>query len=197
VFGTSPQGLNFEDELLEGGEMFRDTTKGKKIILCGVLIFSTFGAVARAAEIKIGYVDIQKALNESEAGEAAKVAMETEYKNIQTEITQREKELQALQETFQRQGMMLSEKGRKEKEREFQNKMKEYKRWREDKLNEFKQKERDFTKAALKGLGMVVKKLGEDENFTVILEKGQALYISGKTDLTDRVIQIFNSTSKK
>ena len=177
--------------------MFKDTTKGKKIILCGVLIFSTFGAVARAAETKIGHVDMQKALNESEAGKAAKVVMETEYKNIQNEIAQREKDLQALQETLQRQGMMLSEKGRKEKEREFQIKMKEYNRWREDRLNEFKQKERDFTKAALKGLGMVVRKLGEDENFTVILEKGHAIYISEKIDLTDRVIQIFNSTSKK
>jgi len=177
--------------------MFEYTTKGKRIILCGVLIFSAFGALARAAEIKIGYVDMQRALNESEVGKEAKVVMETEYKKIQTEIAQRERKLQTLQETLQRQGLMLSEKGRKEKEREFQNKMKEYKRWREDRLNEFKQKERDFTKAALKALGAVVKKLGEDENFTVILEKGQAIYISGKTDLTDRVIQIFNSTSKK
>lgn len=177
--------------------MFKDATKRKGIILCGILIFWAFGAVARAAEVKIGYVDMQRALNESETGKEAKVVMETEYKKIQDEITQREKELQTSQETLQRQGMMLSEKGRKEKEREFQNKMREYKRWREDRLSEFKQTERDFTKAALRGLAAVVGKLGEDEKFTVILEKGQALYISGTTDLTDRVINIFNSTNKK
>ena len=177
--------------------MFKDIMKGKGIILCGILVFSAFGAVARAAEMKIGYVDIQRALNESEAGKEAKVVMEAEYKTIQTEIVQREGELQTLQETLQRQGMMLSEKGRKEKEREYQNRLKEYKRWREDRLGGLKQKERDFTKATLMGLATVVKKLGEDEKFTVILEKGQALYISGTTDLTDRVITIFNSTNKK
>jgi outer membrane protein len=197
AFGTSPPGLNFEDKLLGGQEMFKDITKRKGIILCGILVFSAFGAVARAAEIKIGYVDMQRALNESEAGKEAKVVMETEYKTIQTEIAQRERELQTLQETLQRQGMMLSEKGRKEKEREYQNRLKEYKRWREDRLGGLKQKERDFTKATLGGLAAVVTKLGEDEKFTVILEKGQALYISGTTDLTDRVITIFNSTNKK
>ena len=92
---------------------------------------------------------------------------------------------------------MLSEKARKEKEREYQNKLKEFNRGGEDKQGELKQKERDLTKATLKGLQVVVKKLGEEERFTVILEKGQALYISGTIDLTDRVINIFNSTNKK
>lgn len=177
--------------------MFRDLTKRKGIILCGILIFSAFCAEARAAEVKIGYVDMQRALNESEAGKNAKVQMENEYKTMQTELVQREKELQSFQETLQKQGMMLSDKGRKEKEREYQNMVKEYKRWREDRLAEFKRKERDFTKATLKGLADVVKKLGEDEKFTVILERGQAIYFSATTDLTDRVINIFNSTSKK
>jgi outer membrane protein len=122
--------------------MFKDITKRKGIILCGILVFSAFGAVARAAEIKIGYVDMQRALNESEAGKEAKVVMETEYKTIQTEIAQRERELQTLQETLQRQGMMLSEKGRKEKEREYQNRLKEYKRWREDRLGGLKRRRR-------------------------------------------------------
>ena len=177
--------------------MFNDITKVNAIILCGLLIFWAFGGVAHAAEIKIGFIDIQRALNESEAGKEAKVVMESEVQKFQNEIAQRQGELQDLQETLQRQGLMLSEKGRKEKEREYQNKLKEFNRWGEDKQGELKQKERDLTKAALKGLEAVVKKLGEEERFTVILEKGQALYISGTIDLTDRVINIFNSTNKK
>ena len=179
--------------------MYKNVTKGKVIILCGVLIFSVFGAVARAAELKIGYVDMRRALNESEAGKEAKVVMESEYQKFQNEIAQRQKELQALQESLQRQGLMLSEKAKKEKEREYQHKLKESKRWAEDRQGELKQKEIDLTKAALKGLEGVVKKLGEEEKFTLILGKNEAiiLYISRATDLTDRVIQIFNSTSKK
>ena len=179
--------------------MFKNVTRGKGIILCGVLTFSAFGAVARAADIKIGFVDMQRALNESEAGKEAMAVMESEVQKFQNEIAQRKRELQALQESLQRQGLMLSEKARKEKEREYQNKLKESNRWAEDRQGELKQKERDLTKAALKDLDDVVKKLGEEEKFTLILSKNEAiiLYTSGGIDLTDRVIQILNSISKK
>ena len=48
--------------------MFRDTKKGMGIILLGVLILLAFAAAARAAEIKIGFVDMQRALNECDEG---------------------------------------------------------------------------------------------------------------------------------
>jgi len=179
--------------------MFRNATQGKVMILCGVFALLVSGAMAYAAEMRIGYVDIQRALNESDAGKKAKVVMESQYQKFQTEIAQRRKELQDFQETLQKQGMMLSEKARKEKERDYQNKVKDFKRWGEDRQGELKQKEMELTKAALQGLGEVVKKLGEEGKFTLILEKNEAviLYASGAIDLTDRVIELFNSTSKK
>jgi outer membrane protein len=170
-----------------------------RMMLFGILIFSVGSAAAAAAEVKIGCVDIQRALNESNAGKAAKVVMEAEYKRFQSEIAQRQTDLQALQETLQRQGLMLSEKGREEKEREYQNKVKEYKRWGEDRQAELKRKERELTKAALKGLREMVKKLGEEEKFTLILEANETiiLHFSGSLDLTDRVIEMFNATLKR
>lgn len=179
--------------------MFRDSTKGTVIILCGILAFWVFGAMTHAAELKIGCVDMQRALNESEAGKKAKVVMESEYQKFQGEITKRRNELQAFQENLQRQGLMLSEKARKEKERDYQNKLKEFKRWGEDRQAELKQKEMELTKATLKGLAAAVKKLGEEEKFTVILERNEAilLYTSEAVDLTDRVIKIFNSSGAK
>jgi len=179
--------------------MYRDEIKGKVIILCGILILSMSGAMAYAAEIKIGYVDMQRALNESEVGKQAKVVMESEYQKFQTEIAQRQKDLQAAQQTLQRQGLMLSENARKEKEREYQNKVKEFKRWGEDRQTELKQKEMELTKGTLEGLAATVRKLGGEEKFTVILEKNEAILLYGakSIDLTDRVIQIFNSSRGK
>jgi outer membrane protein len=199
VFGTSAPGINFEKGLLGGEEMFQDTRKRMGTILWGVLILSAFTAVARAAEVRIGFVDMQRTLNECEAGKEAKGLMKGEYQKFQEEIAQRRKDLQALKGSFQSQGLMLSEKGRKQREREYQNKLKEFKRWGEDRQAELKRKEMEITKATLKGIAAVVKKLGEEEKFTLIFEKNEAiiLYGSKAIDLTDRVIQIFNSTSKK
>jgi outer membrane protein len=171
--------------------MFRDTKKGMGLL--------AFAAAARAAEIKIGFVDMQRALNECDEGKEAKGVMKGEYQKFQDEIAQRRKDLQALKETLQSQGVMLSEKGRKEKERKYQNRLKEFKRWGEDRQGELKRKEMEITNATLKGLAAMVKKLGEEEQFSLILERNEAiiLYGSKAIDLTDRVIQIFNSTNKK
>ncbi len=179
--------------------MFRDSTKGTVIVFCGILSSWVSGVTTHAAELRIGCVDMQRALNESEAGKKAKAVMEGEYQKFQNEITQRRKELQEFQENLQRQGLMLSQQARKEKEREYQNKLKEFKRWGEDRQAELKQKEMELTKATLKGLAATVKKLGEEEKFTLILEKNEAilLYASKAVDLTDRIIQIFNSSSVK
>lgn len=180
--------------------MFGDViTKGRAIILCGVVIFSILVPVVHGAEIKVGYVDMQRALNESDAGKEAKVVMESEYQKFQSQIAQRQKELQAFQQTLQKQGLMLSDKARQEKEKEYRSKLKEFKRWGEDRQAELKQKEMDLTKATLKGLGATVRKLGEEEKFALILEKNEAviLFASKAIDLTDRVIQIFNATGKK
>ncbi|UCD70701.1 MAG: OmpH family outer membrane protein [Syntrophobacterales bacterium] len=178
--------------------MNKNVTKRNVIILCGALIFSVFGVPAHASEIKIGYIDIARVLNESEPGKEAKVVMEGEYQKFQNEIAQRQRELKALQETLQKQELMLSEKARKEKEREYQNKLKESKRWAEDRQGELKQKEIELTKAALKDLEATLKKLGEEEKFTLILAKNETiLYISSAIDLTNRVIQILNSSSEK
>ncbi len=179
--------------------MFKETTKAIGTILWGVLILLVFVAVASAAEIKIGVVDMQRALNECDAGKEAKEIMKSEFQKFQGEIVKRRKDLQALKETLQSQGLMLSEKAKKEREMEYQNKVKEFKRWGEDRQSELKRKERDMTNATLKGLTAVVKRLGEEDKFALILEKNEAivLYGSKTVDLTDRVIQIFNSTHKK
>ena len=179
--------------------MYKNSTKGMVIILCGILALWVSGTMTHAAELRIGCVDMQRALNESETGKKAKAVMESEYQKFQSEIAQRRKELQDFQENLQRQGLMLSQQAKKEKEKEYQNKLKEFKRWGEDRQAELKQKEMELTKATLKGLAATVKKLGEEEKFTLILEKNEAilLYASKAVDLTDRVIQIFNSSTAK
>lgn len=179
--------------------MFRHSTKGTVITLCGILTFWVSGTLVHATEPKIGCVDMQRALNESEAGKKAKVVMESAYQKFQSEITQRRNDLQAFHENLQRQGLMLSEKAKQEKEKEYQNMLKEFKRWGEDKQTELKQKEIELTKATLNGLATAVKKLGEEEKFTLILEKNEAilLYTSEAVDLTDRIIKIFNSSGAK
>jgi len=163
-------------------------------LLAGTLGF----APAWSAELKIGSVDIQKAINECTAGKQAKNEISKEVEKFQRLVAEKQKELQTLKETLDKQGPMLNADARATKEKELQNKARDFQRWGQDYENDIKQKQMEKERNISTNLMKVIQKLGADEGFTFILEKNEAivLYTSKTVDLTDRVIKLFDSQKK-
>lgn len=155
-------------------------------------------APAFAADTKIGYVDLQKALNTSEAGKAAKERISKKVKEYEGTIDTRQKEIKKLKEELEKQAMLLSEDARAAKERDYQQKVKEFQRFTKDIQEELQQKDNDFTKQILEELFKVIKEVGEKEGFTLILEQSESsiLYADEKVNLTDKVIKAFDAKKK-
>lgn len=169
----------------------------KRIV--GVLLtILLFAAPALAVENKIGYVDLQKALNTSEAGKAAKERISKKVKEYEGTIDARQKEIKKLKEELEKQAMLLSEDARGAKERDYQQKVKEFQRFTKDIQEELQQKDNDFTKQILEELFKVIKEVGEKEGYTLILEQSESsiLYADEKVNLTDKVIKAFDAKKK-
>lgn len=169
----------------------------KRIV--GVLLtILLFAAPALAVENKIGYVDLQKALNTSEAGKAAKERISKKVKEYEGTIDTRQKEIKKLKEELEKQAMLLSEDARGAKERDYQQKVKEFQRFTKDIQEELQQKDNDFTKQILEELFKVIKEVGEKEGYTLILEQSESsiLYADEKVNLTDKVIKAFDAKKK-
>lgn len=171
----------------------------KRIVLLLSLIL--FGAVvgAGAAELKIGYVDLQKALNLSEAGKSAKDKIAQRVKELESSFEGREKELKKLKDDLDKQALLLSEDARAAKERDYQQKLKEFQRLTKDAQEEVQQKDADYTRQILESLAKVIQEFGSKEGYTMILEKNESavLYADEKSDLTDRLIKAFDASRKK
>lgn len=163
--------------------------------LLTVLLLAT---PALAADNKIGYVDLQKALNTSEAGKAAKERISKKVKEYEGTIDSRQKEIKKLKEELEKQAMLLSEEARGAKERDYQQKVKEFQRFTKDIQEELQQKDADFTKQILEELFKVIKEVGEKEGYTLILEQSESsiLYADEKVNLTDKVIKAFDAKKK-
>ena len=65
-----------------------------------VLVLSTF---SYAAEIKIGYVDFQKVQSESKAGKDVYANIEKTFKEKQTQLDQRQNELEKMMQELDKQ----------------------------------------------------------------------------------------------
>ena len=167
-------------------------------MIIGIFIIGGWLGSGFAADLKIGTVDIQKAINECNAGKEAKKEITKDFEKFQRTIAEKQKELQTLKESLEKQAPMLSQDARVAKEKELQNKYREFQRWGEDSENEIKQKRTDRERKIVIELQKVIQKVGADEGFTLVFEKNEniVLYSSKSIDLTDRVIKVFDIQKK-
>jgi outer membrane protein len=172
---------------------------GKRIgMVIGMMILSGWLGSVWAADFKIAYVDIQRAVNECNAGKDAKKAITKEVEKFQRQIADKQKELQTMKESLEKQAPMLNTDARANREKEYQNKLREFQRWGEDTQNEINQKRMEMERNISIGLQKVIQKVGADEGYTFILEKNEnvVLYISKTIDITDRMIKAHDAQKK-
>jgi outer membrane protein len=171
----------------------------KRLMLLAVVLFTLVAVpVAIAADsMKLGYVDLQKALNLSAAGKAAKDKMKAKFKNYETDVQKKQEELKKLKEDLEKQAMLLSAEARAVKERDYQQKVKDYQRLTKDIQEELQQTDAEFTRKILEEIFKVVQQIGKQEGYSIILEKTESsiLYANEGIDMTDRVIQAFDKQS--
>jgi outer membrane protein len=171
---------------------------GKKLsVVIGMILLGWFGSVW-AADLKIAYVDIQKAVNESNAGKDAKKVITKDVEKFQGQIADKQKILQTMKESLEKQAPMLNPDARATREKEYQNKLREFQRWGEDTQNEINQKRMEIERNISIGLQKVIQKVGADEGYTLILEKNESivLFVSKALDITDRVIKAYDAQKK-
>lgn len=163
-----------------------------------VLLTGWWLGSALSAELKIGCVDIQRAVNECNAGKDAKKGIIKEVEKFRRLAAEKQKELQMLKESLDKQSLLLNPEVRATKEKEFQNKLREFQRWGEDNQNEINQKRMELERKIATGLLKVIRTIGTEEGFTLILEKNEAVVLFGSKsiDLTDRVIKVYDLQKK-
>jgi outer membrane protein len=171
---------------------------GRKLaMVIGMVMLAWFGSVW-ASDLKIAYVDIQRAVNECNAGKDAKRVITKEVEKFQRLIADKQKELQTMKESLDKQTLMMTPDARANKEREYQNKLREFQRWGEDSQNEINQKRMELERSISASLVKVIQKIGADEGYTLILEKNEnvVLHVSKALDITDRVIKVHDAQKK-
>jgi outer membrane protein len=94
--------------------------RGKMVsLVIGMILLGWLGSLW-AADLKIAYVDIQRAVNESNAGKDAKKVITKDVEKFQRLIADKQKELQTMKESFEKQALMLTQDARANKEKEYQ-----------------------------------------------------------------------------
>lgn len=155
-------------------------------------VFPAAGARAAEADIKIGFVNGQRVINESPQAARAKKKLEKEFEKRDQELQKLGKQLQSLQEGLDKNAVTMSEADRRNKEREFNDLNREFQRRQREFREDLNLRQNEEMSAIYERVNKVIKQVAESEKYDLILQ--EAVVVSNRIDLTDKVIKALQET---
>jgi outer membrane protein len=148
-----------------------------------------------SADTKIGYVNMQRALETCAAGQQATKKLSELWEKSKTDIQSTKDKLDAITTEIDKQSMLWNDKTRRDKEDEKRRLERDYQRLLKDTQDELKGKEAEFSETITRDLFRIIEEIGKKEDFTVILEKKASaiMYAPASIELTDRIIKLYDA----
>ena len=165
----------------------------------GLMVFPTFlGAqtAPAASGDKIGVVDIQQAILDTSEGKEAFQDLQKKYQPRETEINQRQQDVQAMQQQLQKQLTTLSADEQRRMQHELQDKQTVLQRLEQDAQSSF-QYDRD---SLMRDLGSkmvkVINQYASTHGYAIVIDGSQVpVYYAAKgVDITPEIVKLYNST---
>ena len=163
----------------------------KKIVFMATLLAAALATPRRtqAAPPKIGYVDLQRTLNETKAGKAARDRLEADKKRKQSEIDKQQADLKKEFEAFEKQKVVLKDDARLKKERELQDKYVALQNKFLALQQDLSKAEAKLTREILEKAGKIIEDIARGAGYTMIVEKneGAVLWADPSNDITSEL----------
>lgn len=145
--------------------------------------------------VRIGVVDPQKVLEETDAGKRAKDSLSNFMKNRQSLIELEEKELKRMEEDIIKQASILSAGARREREEQFRRRAIEFQQKANELNREIQEKQKEVLEAFREKVERIVAKVAQQMGLLVVMEKGRGgptVYNDSALDISPQVIEEFN-----
>ncbi len=168
-------------------------------IICFLLFAGFFicGPVSSfAADDRIGFVDIQKAVASTKEWKTGFGKFKADFTKEKKRIKARENKITKMLAELNKQGFVLDPELKKKKEDRFRKEKVAFERYVQDRNAEFGKKEKEMTQKILRKMIGIIKKIGKEKNYTMILEQKGVLYHNKGNDLTKVAIRAYDRANK-
>lgn len=175
------------------------TLKRYTLPLLAALCFSALAPRASAQAAKIAVVDLQRAITETEDGRKAKAKLKKLFESRQKGLDQKQQGLKKLKDELEQQKNVLSRDALDAKVESYQKQLVDLQNIYVEYQRELAAKEGELTKSIVERMERILRRIGQTEGYTMILERNEAgvIFVPGNLDLTDLLIQRYNSGEGK
>lgn len=160
-------------------------------LLKSVMVVGAFAAsmqVAGAAELKVGYVQVDKILQEAPQTAESGKKLEKEFSPRSQELERLQKQIRDLETSLDKDSLTMSETDRRNKERDASNLKIEFQRKQRELREDVNLRKNEELAALQDRINKAVSAVSEAEGYDLVIYGGVA-YASKKIDITDKVLK--------
>ena len=150
---------------------------------------SLFALSAQSAELKVGYVQVDKILQEAPQTAESGKKLEREFSPRSQELDRMSKQIKDLEATLDKDGLTISEAERRNKERDVQNVKIEFQRKQRELREDINLRKNEELGALQDRVNKAVQTVSEADGYDLVVYSGVA-YASKKIDITDKVLKV-------
>jgi outer membrane protein len=181
-------------------------------LAANTLLNHAWGGQASPSALKVGIVDLDRALKESASGKQAMGTLKQFRDKVVKEINDKKRQkdskentLRDLQTELTSQSMVLSDSAKRDKEETYRRQARDLRkfiddsnRFIEESERELREREAELTSRLLRDLLSIVRAVGQEESFTIIFERNDRilLFVADAIDLTDKIIKRFDTARR-
>jgi len=167
--------------------------KVRSMKLLIAMLLAAASLAASAQELKVGYVNSERVLRESEPARRAQQMLDQEFGKREKDLNDQQAKLVAAADKLDKEAPTLpdSEKARRQRElvdtdRDLQRKKREFQEDLTTRRNE-------AVSSVSERANRVIKQIGDQEHFDLILADQPVIYFSNRVDITKKVIDALNA----
>jgi len=163
------------------------------ILFANMVVMVTLAWTSTDAEAKVGFINLQRLVNESKMGQAARDEFQKMRQEKETLVAAKLREVNELRELINKSGAEMSAQDKRTKLLALQKSNKEYQRLVSDVKEDILREDRQLVSIILQKADGVLKKVANRLNYTIILKDANIIgYLDPSVDITDEVIKELN-----
>jgi len=170
------------------------TNQAKKLFaLLGFALPLSTGALA-VAETKVGYVDLQRALQEVNDARSAKTRLQTTVDEKKKKFEREQTDLLKEKDAFEKQASVMTADAKVQRQTDLGKKAMDLnQRWEKEKVS-FQEQEQSEMKAIFAKMNPIIASIAAREGMSFVFDKtdGGILYAPAYLDITNELVRLYN-----
>jgi outer membrane protein len=166
----------------------------RRLLIALILPAALLAARSARAEagFKIGYVDLQRAVQEVEEGKALGNTLKGELEQRRTQLDKKKQELEKMKADYDKQSAVLSEDAKRKKQEELQKAFSEAQASANEMQNDLSRKEEEGLRGIEKRMTQIISEVADREGFTFLFQRAAVLHAPQALDATNEVVRRYN-----